>query len=295
MGCWGIGSSAYGSSDDRQSKAALKQAYQAGVNFFDTADIYGSGHSEELLGRTLRDVRHQVYLATKVGSLPHSGKVMPVALDHHHIRLSVEASLNRLQTDYIDLYQLHSPPVNQIYQAITTLQELKEAGKIRYIGVSAKSPDDAMVAMYDGRVDTIQINYNMIDQRARENDLLSKCKKYGVGVIARTPLAFGFLSGMYKPGVKFTSPDHRANWSQDQIDTWANAHLLFKQLHLNKQITPTQLALGFCLSEADVSVTIPGMMTPLEVIENTSAPHLTYSEIGIIKYIYDSTNFFIGE
>ena len=293
-GCWGIGSAAYGMTDHRESVATLKQSYQAGINFFDTADIYGEGFGETHLGETLKEVRHNIYIATKVGSVTHTGRRMPVALDDGHIRKSVDESLTRLQTDYIDIYQLHSPPVDRIHRALGIMQEIKEAGKIRYIGVSAKSPEDALVAAHDPRVDCIQINYNMIDQRARENGLFEQCQRFGVGVIARTPLAFGFLTGRFQAGTKFSIPDHRVNWSQEQIDLWAEAHHLFKQLHLNSGVTATQLALGFCLSEDAIDTTIPGMMTPLEVLENTATPHLTHSEMGIIKYIYDSHNFFIG-
>jgi len=299
MGCWGIGSNAYGHIPDSVSISTLQAAVNQGVTFFDTADIYGNGHSEELVGRALKDVRHDVVIATKVGSIPHDGKDMPVALDPVHIRTSCDKSLKRLQTDYIDIYQLHSPPVSEeLNEAICELNCLTWEGKVGVVGVSCKSPDDAIEVWElenSYMIDVIQVNYNMIDQRARDNGLLAKCAELGIGVIARTPLAFGFLTGDHIPDKHFCKPDHRANWSQEQINLWANSYELFKQIAVNHGITSTQLALGFCLSDAAVSTVIPGMMTPIEVLENTSRYKLTSSEISVIHSIYKANNFFIEE
>jgi len=300
MGCWGIGSDAYGASDDSTSIDTLDEARYQGVTFFDTADIYGNGHSEELLGAVLDNewLRNEVIIATKVGSLTHTGKVMPVALDPWHIGRSLFASLERLKTDYIDLYQLHSPPTHLIDRAIDALCPYKQEGLIRAIGVSAKSPDDALIAIQNPLVDVIQCNFNMIDQRARENGLLDKCRERGIGVIARTPLACGFLTGQYSKGAKFNPPDHRANWSQEQIDIWAESYMLFDvgyRLWVESGVTPTQVALGYCLSHPAISTVIPGMMTPLEVLENTSTCALSRGDVAYIQAVYNSNNFFIGE
>lgn len=287
MGCWGIGSKAYGTVSDSVCIATLMTAYQEGVNFFDTADIYGDGHSEEVVGKALRNVRSRVKIATKVGSLPHQGREMPVALDEAHIRKSVDESLRRLQTSYIDLYQLHSPPLLLMEDAIGVLADLKGEGKIRAVGVSAKSPEDAMEAIIDHRVDVVQVNYNMIDQRARELGVMDLARDLEVGLIVRTPLAFGFLTGRYPVGSKFEAPDHRANWSQAQIDLWADAWRLFGD-------GGTAKALGFCLAHEGVSTVIPGMLKPSDVEENTHYQLLTLEEVKIIEQVYNENNFFIG-
>ena len=295
MGMWGIGSDAYGVSSDVMSIATIHEAYQQGITFFDTADIYGNGRSEELLSDLSHFDRSGIVIATKVGSLPHTGREMPVDLSPWHIGQSLFDSLRRLKTDYIDLYQLHSPPTHLMNNAINALCPYKQEGMIRAIGVSAKSPDDALIAIQNPLVDVIQVNFNMIDQRARENGLLDKCKEAGIGVIARTPLAFGFLTGRYKNGTQFQAPDHRANWSQGQVNMWAESPRHFRQLCSNAGVTPTQLALGYCLSHPAVSTVIPGMMTPLEVLENVNRHVLMPPERIYIEAIYNSNNFFIGE
>lgn len=295
MGCWGIGSDAYGDSNDKQSIATIHEALYQGITFFDTADIYGNGHSEELLGEAIGPYRNRVIIATKVGSLPHTGREMPVALDPMHITLSCNESLKRLKTDYIDLYQLHSPPIDLMDRAIETLHMLKLDGKIRAVGVSAKSPWDAIEAVANPLVDVVQVNFNMIDQRARECGLLEICEENEVGVIARTPLAFGFLTGKYQKGDKFTAPDHRANWSQEQIDVWAEAPRLFNNIQMEGGLFLNELALGYCLSHPVVSTVIPGMMTPKEVVDNTRRFVVSDVEIEAIQNIYNSNNFFIGD
>lgn len=294
FGAWGIGGNSYGPVDDDVSKEALRLAFDLGVTFYDTSDLYGSGHSEELIGEVLKDVREEIFIATKGGTLFH----MPQDFSPKHIRKAIEASLKRLQTDYIDLYQLHSPPIdllNQNDDIIQTLESLQREGKIREIGISVRSPDDGLIAIEKFGFKVVQVNFNLIDQRAMENGLLYLSKKENVGIIVRTPLGFGYLAGNMKGNEKFEGIDHRKNWPVEQLRRWAKAHTLFSFLNQDKNRTPAQLALKFCLTYESVSTVIPGMMNCNEVRENvmvSELPPLTEEELLRIKLIYESNIFY---
>jgi aryl-alcohol dehydrogenase-like predicted oxidoreductase len=302
FGAWGIGGNvkgavAYGPTDDEESKKALRHAFERGVTFFDTADFYGYGHSEEVLGAGLAGVRSQVIIATKVGMLDAAG-----AQDFSvgHIRRCVEQSLRRLGTDYIDLYQLHSPPVDLIENDGTILEcmeSLQRAGKIRAFGVSVRSPEDGLRAAKLG-FKCLQVNFNMLDQRAAENGLFERCQERGVGVIGRTPLCFGFLTGHYSSRDKFAPDDHRNRWKPEQRDKWAGAYPLFlSALQDAGAQTPAQFALRFCLSFPAISSVIPGMLNTTHVDDNTRASELgglRESERAQIMEIYREHDFFLG-
>lgn len=301
FGTWGLGGDSYGPTDDQTSIAALHRAIEKGINFFDTSDLYGNGHSEVVLGRALAGRRDQVVISSKVGLLPHTGFFMPTNFSAGHIQKGLEASLLRLGTDYIDLYHLHSPSLSDLQdipEIMQTLRDLQAAGKIRAFGLSARSPGDALSAIKDFKLNFsfIQINYNMIDQRAAENGLFALAQKCGVGIIARTPLCFGYLTGKLTASQIFGPGDHRANWPFDQLRLWANAPGLFNDLFgADKGRTATQLALRFCLEEPAVTTVIPGMLTPAEVDENSSAsdlPPLSGSDLSEISTIYRSHTFF---
>lgn len=302
FGTWGLGGNvngaiAYGPTDDQESKLALRHAYGLGVTFYDASDFYGYGHSERLLGEALKDVRHKVVIATKVGLLDASGAQ---DFSPKHIRQSIEASLKRLQTDYIDLYQLHNPTMEVLSQdetILSTLHSLKKEGKVRALGISLRAPDDGLVAITKFGFKAIQVNFNLVDQRALENGLFDLCEREDVGVIVRTPLCFGFLTGAYSAESKFASSDHRSRWSPRQIARWASAHRLFAAVLVeHEKQTHAQIALRFCLSYRSVSTVIPGMLTKTEVEENVVASQLgpfTETELSKIEQIYQDNTFFV--
>lgn len=298
FGAWGIGGNSYGPIDDDVSKEALHLAFDLGVTFYDTSDLYGSGHSEELIGEALKDVREEIFIATKVGTLPHFGFHMPQDFSPKHVRKAIEASLKRLQTDYIDLYQLHSPPIDLLSRdnsIIQTLESLQREGKIRAIGISVRSPDDGLIAIEKFGFKVVQVNFNLIDQRAIENGLFDLSKKENVGIIVRTPLGFGYLTGNLKGDEKFEGLDHRKNWPAEQVRRWAKAPTLFSFLNQGRNRTPVQLALKFCLMYESVSTVIPGMMNCNEVRENVMANELeplSDEELSAIKLVYDSNIFY---
>jgi len=303
FGTWGIGglsegATSYGETDDKTSKEALNFAYSKGINFFDTSNVYGNGHSEELLGEVFQDNRKNIVLASKFGFLKHE---VFQDFSRKSIKNSLEGTLRRLRTDYLDLYQIHSPKIEVLEETdiMETLSELKSQGKIRAYGISAKSPQDAKIAIEKYPFDTIQINFNLTDQRAIETGLLDFCEKYGVGVIGRTPLCFGFLSGSYSKDNKFDSRDHRSTWPEKQKAIWSNAHKLFLEA-IDKKVEQTnaQIALRFCLSYNQISSVIPGMLTPNEVSENVIASQmgsLNEKEISKLENIFKENTFFVGK
>jgi len=304
FGAWGIGgvgngAVSYGPTDDEESKAALRRAFDLGVTFYDTADLYGYGHSESLIGGVLKDVRKQIVIASKVGLL---GPYGPQDFSPEHIRTALEGSLRRLQTDYVDLYQLHNPPIELLPQderVLGTLGDLQREGKVRVIGISVRSPEDGLAVAREFGFRSIQVNFNMVDQRALENGLFDLCSREGVGVICRTPLCFGFLTGKYSGVSRFDVSDHRSAWSSEQLKRWAEASQMFAAATAGRSHqTHAQIALRFCLSNGAVSTVIPGMLTREQVDENVIASELgPLSEIERVEMeqIYRENTFFLGK
>jgi aryl-alcohol dehydrogenase-like predicted oxidoreductase len=304
FGAWGIGGNAngavaYGPTSDEESIRALHRAFDNGITFFDTADLYGFGHSEEIIGAALAGFRPQVVIATKVGMVDVQGTQ---DFSSSHIRESVEASLRRLQTDYIDVYQLHSPAVGLLEQnadILSSMEMLQREGKIRTFGISARSPDEALTAVGKLGIQCLQVNFNLLDQRALENGLFDMCSNRGAGLIVRTPLCFGFLSGKYAANDRFDPGDHRKSWKLEQREKWAGAYSLFTSaLRSRLDQTPAQFALRFCLSFPAVSTVIPGMLIAAHVDENARASELgglLESEQSDIIGIYRENDFFLGQ
>jgi len=289
FGTWGIGGSAYGDVDDNESRRVLKSAFELGITFYDTADLYGDGHSEELLGEVFAGRRDQVVIATKGGTLPHTTFDMPQNFSSQYIEKAIAGSLKRLKTNYIDLYLLHSPRIENIQEnddLLNVLETAKKKGLIRAYGISARSPADALRAIDEWGFDVVEINFNLIDQRALENGVFERAAKDNLGLIIRTPLTFGYLSGRLRGDERFEGKDHRANWPKDQLQRWAQAHQLFSFLFESKNRTPAQAALRFCLDFEVVSTVIPGMMKVAEVLENAAVSEMSRLTDVDMKRIY---------
>lgn len=275
FGAWAIGGNkhghSYGATDDAESLRAIKRAFDLGCTFFDTADIYGHGLSEKLLSQALRAHRQSCVIATKVGNDFYHGPFRK-NFDPDYIRFALDKSLQRLQTDYIDLYQLHNPPLMMLergeYYGI--LDELKSAGKIRYYGVSVHDAYEGMMAIDTGKPDVIQVMYNVLRQEARE-ELFPFAQERDIGIIAREPLASGLLTGKYQAGSTFEAGDQRAEWPPEYRDLQLQAVEQLRFLSLPSQRSLTQAALRFVLDEAAVSVAITGIKTPEHAEENLTA------------------------
>jgi len=289
FGAWAISGRGYGPTDDKESIRALHKALDLGVNFIDTADIYGDGHSEELIGRVLRERGDkQTVIATKFGWDFYRDGGIRSNLKRNYISFALEKSLKRLGREWIDIYQIHNSKPDDIERdnVYETLDELKKQGKIRFYGVSAYYLEDAIEAIKTVKPDTIQIIYNILEPEAGEK-LFPLAIKNDIGIMAREPLASGLLTGKYNENSSFPKTDHRHGWSKKFLEEGAKKVSRLKFLEKEGQ-TLIQAALRFSLSHKAVSVVIPGAKTVRQVEENISAAEADLSpyELKRIRELY---------
>lgn len=283
FGAWAIGG-AWGDVDDRESVAALHAALDGGVNFFDTADVYGDGRSERLLARLKKERKEKFYIATKAGRrLPQQ---TPEGYSHANLASWVERSLRNLKTDAIDLLQLHCPPTEVYYmpEVFGSLDELVRAGKLKHYGVSVKKVEEALKAIEYPHVQSVQIIFNIFRQRPAEL-LFGEAARRGVGILARVPLASGLLSGKVTRARKFAKDDHR-NFNRhgeafDRGETFSGVDLEagMNAVEELKAFVPAgatlaQLALRWILEFPAVTCSIPGAKRQAQVAENIAASAL---------------------
>ncbi len=282
MGLWAVGGSGWGGgADDEQSVRGIQRALELGVNFFDTADAYGSGHSESVLARALQGRRDQVVIATKFGNLvSDEQRQRPAgAVDPQSIRECCEASLRRLNTDTIDLYQFHLNgfPADQAEPVRETLEELVKAGKIRAYGWSTDYPDRARVFAQGANCTSIQVELNVLDDAP---DILAVCDEFNLAAINRGPLAMGLLTGKYKSGSTLPGDDIRGpnapSWMKYFKDGKPNPEWLGKMEAIRDILTSegrtlAQGALGWLWGRSGHTIPIPGFRTLAQAEENCGA------------------------
>jgi len=304
LGCWQFGGAITldgkpdgwtGVADD-ESAATVKRAVELGVNFFDTADMYGWGHSEEVLGQALKDCgcRDRVYVATKVGFWHDTAERRTVNESRDYILRACEASLRRLRTDYIDLYQCHLWRTTRWQEFLDAFALLQRQGKIRYFGVSTNDFD--MVESFDTQrnLAAVQSNYNLLDRRA-EQQILPYCRARGIAFIARGTLARGLLSGKYNKASRFDPNDIRSNWL-----TNAGREDYERSIEIVEQLKPiaykggfslSQLAVKFVLNHVGVSLALVGAKNRSQLEENVTATFLaplTREELREIETVLSS-------
>jgi aryl-alcohol dehydrogenase-like predicted oxidoreductase len=299
FGAWAIGGT-WGKVDDKDSLETLNRALDLGVNFFDTADVYGDGRSEQLLAKLKKQRKEKFYVATKAGRRlnPHTAD----GYSKRNITSFVERSLKNLKTETIDLLQLHCPPTEVYYmpEVFGILDNLVRAGKLKYYGVSVEKVEEALKAIEFPNVQSVQIIFNMF--RHRPSDLFfEQAKKKQVGILARVPLSSGILTGKFTKYSKFKKDDHRKfnrrGKAFDRGETFSgvNFDLGLKAVEELKSVCPkeinlTQFALKWILMFDAITATIPGAKTKNQVEENISASDLQplSSEImGKVKTIYE--------
>jgi aryl-alcohol dehydrogenase-like predicted oxidoreductase len=299
FGTWAIGSG-WGPVDDKASLAAMHKAVDLGVNFFDTADVYGTGRSEKLIGQLLRERTETLYVATKAGRKlsPHvAEKYTLVAL-----RKFVEESLRNLRVEALDLLQLHCPPTGVYYmpEIFEGLELMVKAGKLKNFGVSVEKVEEALKAIQYPGVKTVQIIYNMFRQRPAEL-FFREAKSRWIGIIVRVPLASGLLSGRMSRATRFRSDDHRAynrkGQAFDRGETFAGVDFArglqaVEELRsiLPRGMSMAQFALRWILMNDAVSCVIPGAKTAEQAEENihaTNVPRLSRGLMHQVREVYD--------
>ena len=267
FGAWAIGGT-WGTVSDDESLAALKRAVELGVNFFDTADVYGDGRSERLLARLRREVKAPFHIATKAGrrAQPHGVAAYSLA----SLTSYIERSLVNLEVEAIDLLQLHCPPTDVYYmpEVFDGLDQLVRAGKLRFYGVSVERVEEALKAIEYPNVQSIQIIFNLFRQRPAEQ-LFARARERKVGILARVPLSSGMLAGKMTPATSFASDDHRAFNRQgaafDRGETFSGVDFqtglaVVEQLRplVPPGFTLAQLAMAWILQHDAVTCAIPG-------------------------------------
>lgn len=296
FGAWAIGGGAmigntaigWGDANDMESKRAIHRSLELGINFFDTADIYGLGHSEKLIGEELSN-KKDVIIATKVGNVSRDEQ-FTVDYSKEYILKACEESLKRLRRDTIDYYQLHSARVPHLQrgECLEAMGLLQSQGKIRYWGISLNTFDpfpEAEFFINNKTGNGFQLVLNILNQKALA--IIKNASWAGYGLIARMPLQFGLLTGKFDHGVSFSDNDHRKNRLTKEVVETANTALepvwqLCKKYSINK----TQLSLSYILSYDEVSTIIPGIRTSAHAESNTTGlVRLEKADMELIEHL----------
>jgi aryl-alcohol dehydrogenase-like predicted oxidoreductase len=284
FGAWGIGGDVWGPTDDKTSLATLHRAIDLGVNFFDTADVYGDGHSEQLIAEVRKARSEQIIVATKAGRrlVPHIAS----GYNRQNLTSFVERSLRNLQMETLDLLQLHSPP-SEVYtmpEVFGILDDLVQQGKVRFYGVSVERVDEALKAITYPNVQSVQIIFNMFRLKPSEQ-FFKAAREQQIGILARVPLASGMLTGKFTSSTQFDPNDHR-NFNRhgeafDQGETFSGVDYEtgLKAVEELRTLVPdgatmAQFALRWILMFPEVSSTIAGAKNQQQIKDNVQAASL---------------------
>ena len=307
FGAWSIGLDWWGKKiDDEEGLKMLKRAYDLGITFYDTADIYGKGKSEKLIAKAFRGMRNEVVISTKFGYDIYSGveqighNELPQKFDEEFVRFALEQSLNRLETDYIDLYNLHNPKMNAIQNdsVFRLLNQLIGEGKIRHYG-AALGPaigwrDEGILAMENRNVTAIQTVYNILEQDPGK-DFFKVANETDVGILVRVPDASGVLTGKVDANTVMGSNDHRSHRKREWIMEAMKKVDNLKPFAQAKGWNVTELAIKFILSEKTVSTVLPTVTSTeeLEMFASISdGKYLDEKEYEQVKEMYNN-NFYV--
>ena len=286
FGLWAAGGDAWGPTDDQEILDTIDLALEMGVDLFDTSDLYGSGHSEVLLGKAMQGRRDQFICATKIGWVKFDNENRRTQYDTvEKLILGVEQNLERLKTDYIDVIQSHidfRDPTMEVF--IEGFQKLQEQGKVRTYGLSTSDLEYIKAFNADGRCAMLQIDYSILN-RTSEAEIFSYCQENEIGILVRGPLAMGILAGKFSPNTKFAPGEWRNAW----IDDPEQNRQYLADLEVVEQLRPlanenrslAQLALQFSYAHPAVTCTIPGAKNRAQLTSNMKTgdlPGLTQAE-----------------
>src|ERR1700686_3177093 len=277
LGCMGM-SQSYGPADGKESLATIDRALELGIDFFDTAEVYGPYKNEELLGRALRGKRDKAIVATKFGWNIEAGKM--TGLDSKHIRQAVEGSLKRLDTDHIDLlYQHRVDPEVPIEAVVGTMSDLVREGKVRYLGLSEAGEQTIRRAHAVHPITALQSEYSLWE-RNLEPRIIPLLRELGIGLVPFSPLGRGFLAGSVKRAEEYPEGDFRRGdprFQGENFDANMRAASVVREVAVKHDATPAQIALAWLLHKGEDIVPIPGTKRRKYLEENVAAASITLS------------------
>jgi len=292
VGLWAIGGSEWGEVQDQESLDMISAALDMGINFFDTSDVYGDGHSERLLGQAMQGRRDQFIVATKIGWRGFDDQKQVSAYDTiDKLMAGVESNLQRLNTDYVDLIQCHidfREPNMEIF--VEGFQKLQEEGKVRAYGVSTSDYSYLQAFNADNQTAALQIDYSILN-RTPEKEIFPYTIENDLGVLVRGPLAMGILTGKFSKDVSFDEGDFRQRWieNEDEYQIFLNDLAKVEKLKaLTNGRSLAQLAIQFTMQHPAVTVAIPGAKRISQLKENVKAallPQLSTEEMALIDSI----------
>lgn len=298
LGTFAIGGTGWGGTDKKNAIRAIHQSIDEGINFIDTAPIYGIGLAEEIIGESIKNKRDKIVIGTKCGQVWHTkkgrhvfdweDKSVYIYLGPESIKLEIEKSLKRLRTDYIDIYQIHWPdPTTPVEETMGALLELKEAGKIRAIGVSNMSSELLKEYKCLGAIDSDQEKYNMLSSGI-ESERLIYCKDTNTAFLAYSPLAQGLLSGTVDSSRKFLANDYRSKdaiFSLENRKKIMNFLMRINNIAINHNASIAQLVIAWTIAQEGVTHVLVGARNPNQAKENAGGGKINLSdeEIKIIN------------
>jgi aryl-alcohol dehydrogenase-like predicted oxidoreductase len=284
LGCMGM-SEFYGDADEGESIRTIHRALELGVTLLDTADMYGVGRNEQLVGKAIADRREQATVATKFGNVRgEDGSFRGINGRPEYVKEACEASLRRLGIDVIDLYQQHRvDPETPIEETVGAMQELVDEGKVRFLGLSEAQPEDLRRAAATARIASVQTEYSLFTRDVERNGVLAACEELGIGFLAYSPLGRGMLTGRFKRPDDFGENDFRGGGRYPRL-TGENFE---RNLELVREVeaiadardaTPGQVALAWLLAQREYVVPIPGTKRVRYIEENAAAADLELAD-----------------